>query len=45
MKHQSGNIETDEGIVIEVKLLQPVKQDSPNEVTDKGMLIEVRSLQ
>ena len=32
-------------MVIEVKPLQPSKQDSPNEVTDEGMVIEVKPLQ
>ena len=32
-------------MVIEVKYLQPLKQDSPNEVTDEGMVIEVKPLQ
>ena len=32
-------------MVIEVKPLQPLKQDSPNEVTDEGMVIEVKPLQ
>ena len=32
-------------MVIEVKPLQPEKQDSPNEVTDEGMVIEVKPLQ
>ena len=36
---------TDEGMVIEVKPLQPSKQDLPNEVTDEGMVIEVKPLQ
>ena len=29
-------------MVIEVKPLQPEKQDPPNEVTDEGMVIEVK---
>ena len=32
-------------MVIEVKPLQPLKQDSLNEVTDEGMVIEVKPLQ
>ena len=32
-------------MVIEVKRLQPSKQDAPNEVTDEGMVIEVKPLQ
>ena len=32
-------------MVIEVKPLQPSKQDSLNEVTDEGMVIEVKPLQ
>ena len=32
-------------MVIEVKPLQPQKQDLPNEVTDEGMVIEVKPLQ
>ena len=32
-------------MVIEVKPLQPEKQDLPNEVTDEGMVIEVKPLQ
>ena len=32
-------------MVIEVKPLQYMKQDSPNEVTDEGMVIEVKPLQ
>ena len=32
-------------MVIEVKPLQFLKQDSPNEVTDEGMVIEVKPLQ
>ena len=31
-------------MVIELKPLQPEKQDSPNEVTDEGMVIEVKPL-
>ena len=31
-------------MVIEVKPLQPEKQDAPNEVTDEGMVIEVKPL-
>ena len=31
-------------MVIEVKPLQPEKQDSLNEVTDEGMVIEVKPL-
>ena len=36
---------SDEGMVIEVKPLQPEKQYSPNDVTDEGMVIEVKPLQ
>ena len=32
-------------MVIEVKPLQPEKQDPPNEVTEEGMVIEVKPLQ
>ena len=32
-------------MVIEVKPLQPSKQEAPNEVTDEGILIEVKPLQ
>ncbi len=32
-------------MVIEVKPLQPSKQDSLNEVTEEGMVIEVKPLQ
>ena len=32
-------------MVIEVKPLQSLKQDSPNEVTEEGMVIEVKPLQ
>ena len=32
-------------MVIEVKPLQPSKQDAPNEVTDEGMVIEGKPLQ
>ena len=32
-------------MVIDVKPLQPEKQDPPNEVTDEGMVIEVKPLQ
>ena len=32
-------------MVIEVKPLQPLKQDSPNEVTDEEMVIEVKPRQ
>ena len=32
-------------MVIEVKPLQPEKQELPNEVTDEGMVIEVKPLQ
>ena len=32
-------------MVIEVKFLQPSKQDLLNEVTDEGMVIEVKPLQ
>ena len=32
-------------MVIEVKPLQPLKQDFPNEVTEEGMVIEVKPLQ
>ena len=32
-------------MVIEVKPLQPSKQDLPNDVTDEGMVIEVKPLQ
>ena len=32
-------------MVIEVKPLQPLKQEAPNEVTDEGMVIEVKPLQ
>jgi len=32
-------------MVIEVKPLQPQKQDLPNEVTDEGMVIEVKPQQ
>ena len=30
---------------MEVKPLQPPKQDSPNEVTDEGIVMEVKPLQ
>ena len=45
MKQFSPNEVTDEGIMIDVKLLQPEKQYSPNEVTDEGILIDVKLLQ
>ena len=45
MKQFSPNEVTDEGILIDVKLLQPEKQYSPNEVTDEGILIDVKLLQ
>ena len=32
-------------MVIEVKLVQSQKHQSPNEVTDEGMVIEVKPLQ
>ena len=32
-------------MVIEVKYLQPLKQDSPNDVTDEGMVIDFKPLQ
>ena len=32
-------------MVIEVKLLQPLKQELPNEVTEEGMVIVFKSLQ
>ena len=32
-------------MVIEVKPLQPLKEEVPNEVTDEGMVIEVKPLQ
>ena len=44
MKQFSPNEVTDEGIMIDVKLLQPEKQYSPNEVTDEGILIDVKLL-
>ena len=44
MKQFSPNEVTDEGILIDVKLLQPEKQYSPNEVTDEGILIDVKLL-
>ena len=44
-KQELPNEVTDEGIVMEVKLLQPRKQISPNEVTDEGIVIEVKPLQ
>ena len=44
-KQSSPNEVTDEGMVIEVKPLQPSKQKSPNEVTDEGMVIEVKHQQ
>ena len=45
MKQFSPNEVTDEGIMIDVKLLQPEKQYSPNEVTDEGIMIDVKLLQ
>ena len=45
MKQFSPNEVTDEGIMIDVKLLQPEKQYSPNEVTDEEILIDVKLLQ
>ena len=36
---------TDEGIVIEVKPLQPQKHHFPNEGTDEGIVMEVKPLQ
>ena len=44
MKQFSPNEVTDEGIMIDVKLLQPEKQYSPNEVTDEEILIDVKLL-
>ena len=32
-------------MVIEVKLLQPLKHLSPNEVTEEGIVIEAKPLQ
>ena len=45
LKQELPNEVTDEGIVMEVKLLQPRKQISPNEVTDEGIVMEVKPLQ
>lgn len=45
MKQFSPNEVTGEGIMIDVKLLQPEKQYSPNEVTDEEILIDVKLLQ
>ena len=45
MKQYQPNEVTDEGMVIELKPLQPWKQSSPNEVTDEGMVIEVKLVQ
>ena len=44
MKQFSPTEVTDEGIMIDVKLLQK-KQWSPNEVTDEGISMEVKPLQ
>ena len=44
MKQFSPNEVTDEGIMIDVKLLQPEKQYSPNEVTDEGIVMEVKPI-
>ena len=45
MKQNESNEVTEEGMVTEVKLLQPEKQLVPNEVTDEGMVIEVKPWQ
>ena len=45
MKQFSPNEVTDEGIMIDVKLLHLPKQYSPNEVTDEGFMIDVKLLQ
>ena len=44
-KQFQPNEVTDEGMVIELKPLQPWKQLSPIEVPDEGMVIEVKLVQ
>ena len=45
LKQYFPNEVTDEGIVMEVKLLQPRKHSLPNEVTDEGIVMEVKPQQ
>ena len=42
MKQFSPNEVTDEGIMIDVKLLQPEKHHPPNLVIDEGINMEVK---
>ena len=45
MKQFSPNEVTDEGIMIDVKLLQPEKHHPPNVVIDEGIIMEVKRWQ
>ena len=36
---------TEDGMVMEVRLVQPLKAEFPMEVTDEGMVTEVRPVQ
>ena len=45
LKQYFPNEVTDEGIVMEVKLLQPRKHPTLNEVTDEGIVMEVKLIQ
>ena len=42
MKHPIPKLLTEEGISIEVKLLQPEKHHSPKLVTEEGILTDVK---
>ena len=45
MKQFSPNEVTDEGILIDVKLLQSSKHILPNELTNEGISMDVKPLQ